>query len=636
MNCAQLIQLLILVFFFSYLLQEWLTSEVLSRLMLTEAPSDKNNTTTASPGNTSPRPNSRSTTPNPFSSSTTLNTFNDGSPVRTLSSLSPDKYQNSVSHSNLLSPSGTGTSMLRTRSPAKTNTKKIALGPFDSLPVLDWESVRAACSCVKFIGQSLLVAERNRDGVDAGDEAYLQTHGDEIASIYSQDEESLPSQQVTDLLDLPALHEISDDLLCAIVKYMTRMLTLYGAWVNALAVPDTNQIKHYAMECVQKLSSGIELACLLLPTVPVLSTLTETALVELTSQLASLLTIVANPRWEEEDETFALALHEKVCAFVSPLVQCCAKYASVAHNSTAPMPICLTSVCACVDLLQRSVLWRSEHHFELLLTLTETVNSMCDRLEERVVEYNTSSDLDSMLFHANMSGEVNLGNVWSMREAHNRPPPAPTVMAPTSARKTRRGSALSFANPPTLANAGDSASGVASGSNKVDTNGYVVATMGEYGGEVVNINNAPNRGGNMFGIDVTLDSSTQAPNSVNAGFNSLQQGPAVDEGAKAAQVLAASDLYAEESLLYYIHENAVYFNAVMSAAETLVLLQRKPKKASAKNKASAARGAEQGSVGVLTAFDRICGVVEGVLSALCGGNLQDPGRLKVNVVFFNV
>ena len=136
----------------------------------------------------------------------------------------------------------------------------------------------------------------------------------------------------------------------------------------------------------------------------------------------------------------------------------------------------------------------------------------------------------------------------------------------------------------------------------------------------------------MFGIDVTLDSSTQAPNSVNAGFNSLQQGPAVDETAKAAQVLASSDLYAEESLLYYIHENAVYFNAVMSTVDTLVLLQRKPKKASAKNKASAARGTEQGSVGVLTAFDRVCGVVEGVLSALCGGNLQDPARLKVYFV----
>jgi len=333
-------------------------------------------------------------------------------------------------------------------------------------------------------------------------------------------------------------------------------------------------------------------------------------------------------------------LHEKVCAFVSPLLQCCAKYASVAHNSAAPMPIGLANVCSCLDLLQRSVLWSSEHHFELLLTLTETVNAMCDRLEERVVEYNISGDLDSAWLNANMSGDANAGYVWSMREAHNRPPPAPTVMAPTSARKTRRGSALSFASPPALINASGNANGTASGSNKVDNNGYVVATMCEYGGEVVNINNAPNRGGNMFGVDVTLDSSTQAPNSVNAGFYSLQQGPAVDESAKAAQVLASTDLYAEETLLYYIHENSVYFNAVMSAVDTLVLLQRKPKKASAKNKASAARSAEQSSVGVLTAFDRVCSVVEKLLAALCGGNVQDPARLKViphlHVIFLSL
>lgn len=476
----------------------------------------------------------------------------------------------------LLSPSAEKTR----RSPAGTARKQVVVLPFDSLPEMDWLSLTSACACVRVLGVAHLLGDVDSGSVGAAGGREDQDSTSEM-SYDTRDTRDVPCtpppsvpRVVSDLLDYPTLCEISEDLLCALVKYAAHVLSLYNAWAARNA--DVQLAKFCAQECLRRLAVCVELMCLLVPTVAQLSSAAESGLVEWTGNLQPLFAILANPRWEEEDEMWAATLHEQIVSFVRPLVQLLTQYAVVQHRSSAPMPVCLQNIAACVDALQRSVLWRTEAHDDLLLTLTETVTNMSARLSERIKKFEQPEETSEALEGAGLFATTSpTGNAWSMREAMNRPPPPPAVELPQGPRKG-------------------------------------------------------NRRGSMFGVDVTAEpgGSTQAPNAVNVSFNpAVAAGPAVDEEAR-TQAILQSDEYSEEALLHFVHENIAYFRSIESVLDALHTLQRKSVRKS-RSKAPA-DGARQESVGVLTAFHALLSVHQDVLVGLCGGLVHVPDMVKVS------
>jgi len=505
------------------------------------------NNYTTTPNNPTTPNNNMNTTPTTTTPRTTLL-----SPRTSLHSPSPEKTR---------------------RSPAGPR-KAVVVLPFDTLPEMDWLSLTSACACVRVLGVHHLDEQGGAQGDDQRGGGRGGSEHDSTSEMSSEDDVHSTPRVATELLDFATLCEISEDLLCALAKYAAHLLTLYNAW--AARNTDVQLAKFCAQECLRRLAVCVELMCLLVPTVAQLSASTEEALQQVTGDMLPLFGILANPRWEEEDEIWAVTLHEQIVSFVRPLVQVLTRYAVVQHRPAAPMALCLQSLCGCVDALQRSVLWHTEAHFDLLLTLTETATNMCARLSERVKKFEQEHDTVSNTGDL-FSSTGPTGNAWSMREAMNRAPPPPTVDLPQSPRKgNRRGSVM-----------------------------------------------------NMFGVDVTAEpgGSTQTPNAVNVSFNpTVTTGPAVDEEARTQAVLQ-SDVYSEEALLHFVHENIAYFRAIESVLDTLHALQRKSVRKS-RSKASP-DGARQESVGVLTAFHALLTVLEDILVGLCNGQVHVPDMVKV-------
>lgn len=491
------------------------------------------------------KPGRRSTTPLPFSPLPGVGSTNTTPHASRFRSPSPDK-------------------LLSRRSPATTVRKVVVVLPFDSLQEIDWLSVTAAFACVRVIATAHLVEAENQGVLSSGDH--------DSTSVLSTDTPIL--QRVSELLDYATLCEISEDLCGTVVKYAAYTLQLYNAWASRNT--DVQLAKYCAQECLRRLSVCVELIVLLVPTIAQLSGATEDGLVELASNLNSLFAILANPRWEEEDEMWASALHEQIENFVRPLVQVLVRYAHVQHRPDAPMPACLTHLCVCVDSLQRSVLWRTEAPYTLLLTLTESACNMTARLSERIAKFDPADSDPSV--EANTSDSPYAGGVWSMREAMNKPPPPPTVDLPQSPRKLNRRASV----------------------------------------------------GSMFGVDVTAEpgGSTQTPNAVNVSFNvATAAGPVVDETLR-TQVLLQREMYSEDSLLHYVHENYSFFRSIECILDSLCILQCKIERKN-RSKAHAAEGARQQSVGALTAFHAVLKVADGALVALCNGRVHVPDMLKV-------